>query len=116
MRMLESLAPETPSWCAARPDQGDMTIATPAHVENETHSLDLQESTARLSGLPLRDWAVSHEASLAASALGSKTVIADGQRRWPAGEDDIVAAAISVIFVALFVIIAVAAAAVLTMG
>jgi hypothetical protein len=93
-----------------------MTIAIPAHVENATPSVDVQENTARLLGLPLRDSGVSREASLAASALGSKTVIADGHRRWPAGEDDIVAAAISVIFVALFVIIAVAAAAVLTMG
>jgi hypothetical protein len=53
---------------------------------------------------------------MAAMALGSKTLVIGEQRHWWASEEDIVLVAISVIFVALFAIIAVAAAAVLTMG
>ncbi|BBX63724.1 hypothetical protein MSAS_28980 [Mycobacterium saskatchewanense] len=93
-----------------------MTTATPALLADETHSGDVQGETMRLTGLPLRDSSLSHEASLAALALGSKTVTVEERRRWWASEHDIMVASISVIFAALFAIIVVAAAAVLTMG
>lgn len=93
-----------------------MTTATPALFADETHSGDVQGETMRLTGLPFRDSSLSHEASLAALALGSKTVTVEERRRWWASEHDIMVASISVIFAALFAIIAVAAAAVLTMG
>jgi hypothetical protein len=114
--MLEFSGPDTQLWYAADSEVGDMTIASSEHFENETHSEDVQGSTARLTGLPFRDLGVGHEASMAAMALGSKTLVIGEQRHWWASEEDIVLVAISVIFVALFAIIAVAAAAVLTMG
>ncbi len=59
---------------------------------------------------------MNHDAAVAAMALGAKTVFVGEQPHGRASEHDIVVAAISVILTALFTIIAVAAAAVITMG
>lgn len=51
-----------------------------------------------------------------AIALGAETVLVETKPRWRPSEDEIVLAAITVTLVALVTIIALAAAAILTMG
>ncbi len=78
-----------------------MTITTPAYLENEP---------------PIRYEDASRELSAAAMALGARCLPVEERPRWQVGEDDIVVVSNWVILGALLVIIAVAAAAILTMG
>ncbi|ASW90149.1 hypothetical protein QRB36_03655 [Mycobacterium marseillense] len=75
------------------------------------------------AGLAVADWTIA-TAAVAQVRLGSRhgsgmsngAVVNSRTLRWPASEDEIVRAAIAVIFVALTVIMALAASAILTMG
>lgn len=97
MEMLVSSAATAPSRGAAGS----------ARFDNPTHSVAGQAH------------AVSHDAAVAAMALGAKAkLVVIGERplaRW-ANEHDVVVAAVAVILTALFTIIAVAAAAIFSMG
>jgi hypothetical protein len=91
MNRLESLAATEPLWPSGGVGLADWTIATAAVAQ------------VRL-GSPRE------------SAIRKRTIVNTGTPRWPASEDEIVRAAIAVIFAALTVIMALAALAILTMG
>ncbi|OBH67831.1 hypothetical protein A5684_03685 [Mycobacterium intracellulare] len=75
------------------------------------------------AGLAVADWAIATAAvaqvrlgSSRGSGIGDGAVVNTRTLRWPASEDEIARAAIAVIFVAMTVIMALAASAILTMG
>jgi hypothetical protein len=97
-----------------------MTIATPPHAQVGSYPIHGHEGAEYVCGLPHCETGVSRRTTTAARieaiAWGVKTVLVEIKPRRRPSEDEIVLAAITVILVALGTIIALAAAAVLTMG
>jgi|SRR6516165_4584289 len=97
-----------------------MTIASSAHAQVRSYVIDGHGGAGCWCGLPHCEAEVSHSAIAAARTepivWRAETVLVETKSRWRPNEDEIVRAAITVILVALVTIIALAAAAVLTMG
>jgi len=97
-----------------------MTIATPTHAQVGSYAIHGRGDAGYVCGSPHCEAEMSHRTTAAARTgaigWGAETVPVEIKPRWRPSEDEIVLAAITVILVALGAIIAVAAAAVLTMG
>jgi hypothetical protein len=100
-----------------------MTIATPVHAQVRSYAIHGHRAARCLCGLP-HESEISHRTTVVAATrteaiafgAGAETALVELKPRWRPSEDEIVLAAITVIFVALVAIIALAAAAILTMG
>jgi hypothetical protein len=122
MKRLEYLAATKPLSASAGVGLADMTIATPMHAQVRSYAIHGHAGAGCLCGLPPES-EISHRTTVVAArtqaiafGAGAETALAELKSRWPPSEDEIVLAAITVIFVSLVAIIAVAAAAILTMG
>jgi hypothetical protein len=97
-----------------------MTIATPAHAQLRSYTIHGHGGAGCLCGLPHCESEISHRTTVAARteaiAFRAETGLVELKPRWRPSEDEIVLAAITVIFVALVAVIALAATAILTMG
>ena len=119
MKRLESLAATKPLWASACAGLADMTIATPAHAQVRSYATDGRRGAGYLCGLP-HESETSHRTTVVAArteaiAFGAGALV-ELKPRWRPSEDEIELAAITVIFVSLVAIMALAAAAILTMG
>ena len=122
MRRQESLAATKPLWASACAGLADMTIATPAHAQVRSYATDGRRGAGYLCGLP-HESETSHRTTVVAArteaiafGAGAETALIELKPRWRPSEDEIELAAITVIFVSLVAIMALAAAAILTMG
>jgi hypothetical protein len=97
-----------------------MTIAAAAHTGVGSYAPPGQGSAGCLPGLPHCQAEVSRRTTVAARthaiAWEAETVPFEMAPHWRPSEDEIMRAAITVILVALLTIMALAAAAILTMG
>jgi hypothetical protein len=97
--------------------RADITVVIPAHARGGSYAILGQGSAGCAYGLPHCEAKTSHRTTAVARTQAIAWVVAaEIKLRWPPSEDEIVRAAITVILVALVSIIAVAAAALLTMG
>jgi hypothetical protein len=96
-----------------------MTIATPVHAQVRSYALRGHRGVGCLCGLP-HESETCHGTTVVAArteaiAFGAGALV-ELKPRWRPSEDEIELAAITVIFVSLVAIMALAAAAILTMG
>ena len=120
MKRLESPAATKPLWASAGVGLADMTIATPVHAQVRSYAIRGHRGVRCLCGLP-HESEISHRTTVMAArteaiAFQAETGLVELKPRWRPSEDEIVLAAITVIFVSLVAIMALAAAAILTMG
>ena len=99
-----------------------MTIATPVHAQVRSYAIHAHRGAGCLCGLP-HESEISHGTTVVAArteaiafGAGAETALVELKPRWRPSEDEIELAAITVIFVSLVAIMALAAAAILTMG
>jgi hypothetical protein len=117
MKSLASLAAKPSASAGSR--LADMTIATRAHAPR-SYAIHGHGGPRCFCGSPHCESETSHRATgtarTEAIAWGAETVLVEIKPRWRPSEDEIVLAAITVILLSLMAIIAVGAAAILTMG
>jgi hypothetical protein len=117
MKRLESLAATKPLWASAGGGLADMTIATPVHAQVRSYARDTGiEVRPHESETSHRTTVVAARTEAIAFGAGAETALVELKPRWRPSEDEIELAAITVIFVSLVAIMALAAAAILTMG
>jgi hypothetical protein len=122
MKRLESPAATKPLWASAGVGLDDMPIATPVHAQVGSYAIRGHRGVRCLCGLPHESetshttTAVAARTEAIAFGAGAETALVELKPRWRPSEDEIELAAITVIFVSLVAIMALAAAAILTMG
>lgn len=120
MERLESLAATKPFRAAAGVGLADMTLAAPARTQGMSYGMNGHSGADCLCGvwheseIGHRNTAVAVRAQTIARRSESSLVELKSRRRF--SEDEIVRAAIAVIFVALVATIALSAGAILTMA
>ena len=119
MKRLESLAATKPLWVSAGVGLADMTIATPVHAQVRSYAIHGHRGAGCLCHLP-HESEICHRTTVVAArteaiAFGAGALV-ELKPRWRPSEDEIELAAITVIFVSLVAIMALAAVAILTMG
>ncbi|MCV7100941.1 hypothetical protein [Mycobacterium palustre] len=91
-----------------------------AEPQEKSYAIPWHAGAGDLYGLPHCDWQIRHRITVPAGtetmASVAETVVAEGKPRRQFSEDEILRAAITVILVALVTIMALAAAAILSMG
>jgi hypothetical protein len=122
MKRLESLAATKPFWASAGVELADMPIATPAQAQLRSYAMHGRRGAGYLCGLP-HESEISHRTTVVAArteaiafGAGAGAALVELKPRRRPSEDEIVRAAITVIFVSLGAIMALGAAAILTMG